>query len=80
MSRIVPKIKKLSVENARKKIPDRQKNAKFDLFTEKNRRDTASRHCKSFIMEKEDKKADLGQSFVYMSRKIDRFHCHAIKK
>ena len=55
----------MASKTPRKKIADRQKNGKFISVTEKGRRDTGFRHCKSFIMETDDKKVDLerGKSF-----------------
>ena len=60
MSRIVPKTKKTwRRKSGEKKIADRQMNGKFVSIIERKRRDTASRHFKSFIMETEDKKLTL---------------------
>lgn len=44
------------------KIADRQNNEQFISVSEKKKRgDTALQHCKSFIVETEDQKADLGR-------------------
>ena len=47
----VPKKNKHGVENASKKIADRQKDGKFISVTAKKERHTASQHSKSVIME-----------------------------